>query len=498
MSRSGWSMWMRWAQRWGLLICLTMSQLPPVVVAQPTAERLPNIVVIFIDDLGYGDLRPFGAPDYETPHLDALARSGRVFTDFCVPSAVCSASRAALLTGCYPTRVGIHGALGPGSSIGLSDKETTLAELCRSRGYATACVGKWHLGDHVQFLPLQHGFDFYYGLPYSNDMWPLHPDLVRLPEDVRARRKGYPDLPLLRGNDIVHSPVTADDQTLLTQQYTEQAVQFLRDHANQPFLIYLAHTMVHVPLHVSAGFAGRSGTGLFGDCVQEIDWSVGQMLGALRDLSLLDKTLVVFTSDNGPWLSYGDHAGNAGPLREGKGTSFEGGVRVPMIASWPGRIPAATVCHELATTMDVLPTVAALIGAPLPDHPLDGHDIRPLLFGANEAVSPYESLAIYYGDGQLQAVRDRRFKLVLPHSYRTLSGRPGGTGGLPAAYTQAESSLALFDLANDIAESVDVAAQFPEERERLLQQAERFRDELGDRLQNRVGSRVRAPGKIDR
>ncbi|HMP80015.1 MAG TPA: sulfatase, partial [Pirellulaceae bacterium] len=360
------------------------------------SERPPNLVVIFVDDLGYGDIRPFGDPPYPTPHLDNLAERGRAFTDFLVPSAVCSASRAALLTGCYPTRVGIEGALGPRSPIGISPQEVTLGELCQSRGYATACIGKWHLGDHRDSLPLQHGFDFYFGLPYSNDMWSLHPDLMRLPPDVRARRQGYPDLPLLRGNEVFNPRVTADDQRQLTTQYTEQAVQFIQRHADQPFLLYVAHSMVHVPLYVSDKFAGRSGSGLFGDCMMEIDWSVGEIVRILEALELTDNTLIWFTSDNGPWLSYGDHAGNAGPLREGKGTSFEGGVRVPTLACWPGRIPAGSYCAELATTMDILPTTAALIGAALPEHTIDGHDIRNLLFGDEQAVSPHTSLAIYY------------------------------------------------------------------------------------------------------
>ena len=459
--------------------------------------RPPNIVVIFIDDMGYADIGPFGAQGYATPHLDRLAAEGMKFTDFVVSSAVCSASRAALMTGCYHGRVGIDGALGPRAEIGIHAREMTLGEVCQQKGYATACFGKWHLGHHPKFLPLQHGFDEYFGLPYSNDMWPQHPDYVALPPDSAARKRGFPPLPLIEGNQVVSSDVTSQDQESLTTWYTEHAVDFIQRHAAQPFLLYVPHSMVHVPLHVSDKFRGKSARGLFGDVVMEVDWSVGQILAALERNGLDSQTLVIFTADNGPWLSYGEHAGSAGPLREGKGTEFEGGIRVPTLMRWPGRIPADSVCDELASTIDILPTVAALIGAELPAHQIDGKDIRPLMFGEPGAQSPHEAFWCYLASNVLQAVRDRRWKLHLPHNYRTLAGNPGGRGGSPAPYSVASIGLELFDLKSDPGESTNVADQYPDEVARLQQWAERARVELGDRLTNREGNAVRPAARLE-
>ncbi len=456
----------------------------------PTATR-PNIVVIFIDDLGYADIGPFGARGYQTPALDRMAREGRKFTDFVVSSAVCSASRAALMTGCYHERVGIRGALGPNSPHGIAASETTLGELCRDAGYATACFGKWHLGHHRQFLPLQNGFDEYYGLPYSNDMWPLHPDYVDLPPDAAKRKQGYPDLPMLDGNEICDSSVDGADQMQLTAAYTRRSIEFIERNRDRPFLLYLPHSMVHVPLFVSEKFRNSGPGGMFGDVMREVDWSVGSILDKLKELNIDDRTLVIFTSDNGPWLSYGDHAGSAFPLREGKGTMFEGGARVPTLMRWPGKIPAGTECSELASTIDVLPTVASLIGAKLPNLPIDGHDISPLLFGDDNAASPHASFYYYYGAGELQAVRDRQWKLVLPHKYRSLEGQPGGTGGRPAPYRMLTATAQLFDLKADPGELVDVSGQFPEQVKRLQGKAEQARDDLGDSLTERVGRGVR-------
>ena len=346
--------------------------------------RPPNIVIFYADDLGYADVGCFRAEEdgpagYATPEIDRLARSGRRFTDFLVSSAVCSASRAALLTGALHARLGIHGAYGPEAREGLSAAEVTLGELCQQRGYATACIGKWHLGHHRQFLPLQNGFDEYFGLPYSNDMWPLHPDVVRLPAELQARKRRYPPLPLYDGNEIVDAEVNAEDQQLLAVRYTERAVDFIQRHRDRPFFLYMAPAMVHVPLFASPRFAGRTQRGLFGDALEELDWSLGQIVVALEQAGLREKTLVIFASDNGPWLSYGTHAGSAGPFREGKGTAFEGGVRVPAIFAWPGKIPANTTCPELASTVDIWPTLSQLIDGAMPPHPLDGRDIWPLL-----------------------------------------------------------------------------------------------------------------------
>jgi arylsulfatase A len=457
----------------------------------------PNVIVIFIDDMGYADIGPFGATDYSTPNLDRMAKEGMKFTDFVVSSAVCSASRAALLTGCYHIRVGITGALGPGSQMGISDDEITLAELCKSKGYATACYGKWHLGHHPKFLPTAHGFDEYYGLPYSNDMWPYHPaNIEKLKKDPNAKPI-YPPLPLIENTSVINPAVDAEKQAELTGDYTRRAVSFIERNKDKPFFIYLPHSMVHVPIYASKAFEGKSGAGLYGDVVMEVDWSVGEILNTLEKHNLAENTLVIFTSDNGPWLSYGDHAGSAGVLREGKGTMFEGGCREPTIMRWPGKIPAGTSCDELASTIDILPTVAKLIGASLPEHPVDGKDITGLMFAASNAVSPHQAFSCYYGGGQLQAIRDRQWKLHFPHQYRTLAGRPGGTGGQPVNYENAKMELALYDLKADVTESRNVADEHPEVVARLMKAAEASRAELGDTLQKRKGSGNRAAGRME-
>ena len=467
--------------------------------AESAAQDPPNVVVIFIDDLGYRDIGPFDPAndnDFSTPNLDRMAAKGMRFTDFVSATAVCSASRAALLTGCYNGRVDIQGALGPGARHGLAAEEMTLAELCKQKDYATACFGKWHLGHHRPFLPLQHGFDHYYGLPYSNDMWPFHPDYADLPADAAKRKRGFPDLPLIEGNEIINAQVTGDDQAQLTTQYTERAVEFINENYEKPFFLYVPHSMVHVPLFVSEKFAGKSGGGIFGDVMMEVDWSVGQILNALSENGIAENTLVIFTSDNGPWLSYGDHAGSALPLREGKGTMWEGGYRVPTIMKWPGVIPAGSTCDELASTIDVFPTVASLINAELPNHKIDGKDIRPLMMGDSAAESPHEAFYCYYRNGELQAVRDRRFKLHFPHQYRTMQGQPAGSDGKPGPYRQVRVGLELFDLKNDLGEKTNVISQFPEVVERLQGHAETARADLGDKLTQRKGSGIRPHGKL--
>ncbi|TWT31394.1 sulfatase family protein [Blastopirellula retiformator] len=455
--------------------------------------KLPNIVVIFIDDMGYADIAPFGATAYPTPHLDAMAKEGTVCTDFYVTQAVCSASRCGLLTGCYNNRVGILGALGPGAKHGLNPDETTLAEICKQKGYATAAYGKWHLGHHEEFLPLQHGFDDYVGLPYSNDMWPYHPRLRNKP--LEQRKKTYPDLPLISKNEVIDEEVTPEDQKNLTTLYTEKAVEFIDDHAKEPFFLYVPHSMVHVPLYVSDKFAGKSGAGLFGDVVMEVDWSVGQIIEALHRNKVDDNTLVIFTSDNGPWLSYGDHAGSAGPLREGKGTMWDGGCREPTIFWMPGQIPAGKSVSTPMMTIDILPTVAELIGAKLPDHKIDGKNIWPIVTGQPGAKSPHEAYYFYYGD-QLQAIRSGKWKLHFPHGYRTMNGRPGGKGGIPTNYEQASTGLALYNLESDIGETTDVKDSHPDVVARLQKLADEARADLGDSLTKTKGSGLRPPGRV--
>jgi len=458
-------------------------------------ERLPNLVVIFIDDMAYADIGPFGG-DIPTPNLDRMAQEGMRFTDFSVATAVCSASRAALLTGCYHRRVGISGALGPRARHGLHEREMTIAEMCKQKGYATACYGKWHLGHHPKFLPTNHGFDEYFGLPYSNDMWPLHPAYAHLPTAAERRKKGYPPLPLIEGTKVVDAEVTGEEQEMLTTWYTERAVSFIERHKDQPFFCYVPHSMVHVPLFVSDKFKGKSGKGLFGDVVMEIDWSVGQILDALKRHGLDDDTMVVFTSDNGPWLSYGNHAGSSGIYREGKGTMFEGGIREPTVVRWPGRVPAGSTCDEFASTIDLLPTFAGLIGAALPEHKIDGKDIAPLLFGEAGARSPHDAFLSYYAGGQLQAIRDRRWKLHFPHKYRTMAGKPGGTGGSPKPYSQGKIGLELFDLDNDPGERTNVLDQHPEVVARLQKLADAARADLGDKLTKTKGAGIRGAGRL--
>ncbi len=447
--------------------------------------RLPNVVLIFCDDLGWGDLGCFGAKDLRTPQIDGLARGGTKFTRFYVAQAVCSASRAALLTGCYPNRLGIHGALGPNQKIGLHQEETTIAEVLKPRGYATAIFGKWHLGRPAALLPTRQGFDEYFGLPYSNDMWPRHPS---------APVGAYPPLPLIQGETVIEE---MPDQSQLTRRYTEHAVDFINRNAARPFFLYLAHSMPHVPIFAGSKFAGRSKRGVFGDVIEEIDWSVGEVLKALRRHGLEDNTLVIFTSDNGPWLSYGNHAGGAGPFREGKGTSFEGGIRVPCVMRWPGRIPRGRVSDAMLMTIDLLPTLAGIAGAPLPPRKIDGLDVLPLLRGDPGATNPHAAYFIYFNQGELQAVRSGDWKLYLPHTSQTLGGRTGGTNGLPVRYQPLPVGLELYHLGTDASETRDVATKNPEVVSRMLLLAEEARTELGDARTKRIGSGVREPGRVD-
>jgi arylsulfatase A len=454
----------------------------------------PNFVVVFADDQGYQDLGCFGSPDIETPNIDSMAKEGVRFTNFYVSQAVCSASRTSLLTGCYNVRLGILGALGPKSKIGINPDEMTIAEVLKQRGYSTAIFGKWHLGHHEKFLPLQNGFDEYFGLPYSNDMWPYHPNVLNLPMEERLKR--WPHLPLVEGNKTVKLPVTPEDQTQLTTWYTEHAVKFIEQNKDNPFFLYVPHSMPHVPLYVSDKFKGKSKRGLYGDVIMEIDWSVGQILETLKKNGLDENTMVIYTSDNGPWLSYGNHGGSALPLREGKGTMWDGGCREPFVARWPGKIPAGLESKEVAATIDILPTLAKLAGAKLPEHTIDGLDIWPLLSGKEGATSPHDKdgYYMYYGR-ELQAVRSGKWKLHFPHAYRSLKGEPG-QDGLPGPYIQKRTGLELYDLAADISESKNVVGQYPEVVERLKKLADAARKELGDSRLKMQGAGTRPVGQL--
>lgn len=472
-----------------IIVPMTMATLFLTLTA---AAAPPNILIFYTDDQGYGDVGVFGAKGYKTPNLDNLARQGCVFRNFYVAQPVCSASRAALLTGSYPNRVGIHGALGPRAKTALNHEEMTLAEVLKAKGYSTAIVGKWHLGDSKDYLPVRHGFDQYYGLPYSNDMWPYHPEhLGRVPP-------AYPDLPLIRNDHAINPKMTPEDQDRLIVDYTKEAVNFISANTNKPFLLYLAHNLPHVPLHVSAQHRGKSGAGLYGDVIEEIDWSMGQVLAALDRFGLRENTWVIFASDNGPWLSYGEHSGSSGGLREGKGTVWEGGVRVPCIMRWPGQIPAGAESRAMLMTIDLLPTIANRAGAPHPTLPIDGKDVWPLISRRPGATNPHSSYWFYYHVNELHAVTrgDGRYKLVLPHTYRTLAGRPGGTNGFPAKYEMRQIiKPELYDLQEDRDETRDIAADKPDVMDQLMAEAEKAREELGDSLTKRTGRGNRLPGR---
>ena len=467
-------------------VALLMTAAGPGSAPAAIPDRPPNVVLVYADDLGYADLGCYGAEGFATPHLDRLAREGSRFTSFYVSSPVCSASRAALLTGCYHSRVGIHGALGPAARVGISDEETTLAEALKSRGYATGMVGKWHLGSEVRFLPTRHGFDAYFGLPYSNDMWPNHPT---------AKAGTYPPLPLLDGTNVVE---TMPDQRTLTRRYTDRAVRFVEANADRPFFLYFAHSMPHVPLHTADRFAGRTARGLYGDVIEEIDASVGELLDTLDRLRIADRTWVIFTSDNGPWLSYGEHAGRATPLREGKGTVFEGGIRVPCVMRWPGQIPAGAVCDVPLMTIDLFPTIVGRTGATgVPRQlPIDGRDVWPVLAGVPGARTDRDALFFYYGNNELQAMRSGRWKLHFPHTAAVLEGQPGGRGGTPVPYRSLAVGLELYDLQSDIGEQTNVVAQQVEVVSTLSRMADAIRADLGDSLTGRTGTGNRAPGRV--
>ncbi len=425
--------------------------------AQADAATKPNFVIIFCDDLGWGDLTCYGHPTIATPHLDRMAGEGTRMTQFYVASSVCTPSRAALMTGRYPARTGMCGnrrVLFPDSVGGLQDSELTIAEMLKPLGYATGMVGKWHLGHLPQYLPTVHGFDSYFGIPYSNDM-----DNVA-PKEIRKNRGSFNDpkieyfnVPLLSGTTAagVEQIERPADQNTITKRYAEKAVEFIRESSGKPFFLYLAHSLPHVPLFRHQSFAGHSRAGLYGDVIEEIDWSVGQVLNTLRELELDKKTMVVFTSDNGPWLVFGDQGGSAGPLRNGKGTTFEGGMRVPGVFWMPGSIPAGVTTTELGSTLDLLPTIASMAGATLPDdHQLDGYDLSAMLTG--HQPSPRKSM-FFYRDYRLMAVRHGRYKA---HYITQDSYVPGSNQA-----TDHDPPL-VYDLHIDIGEKRNIAGQRPD------------------------------------
>lgn len=436
--------------------------------------RPPNIVLVFLDDSGWSDTSAYGQTAYQTPNIDRLAREGNRFTNFYVPQAVCSASRAALLSGSYPTRVGISGALSPSARIGINPSETLLPEILKTRGYATAIFGKWHLGAAPQFLPTRHGFDEYFGIPYSNDMTPT---------------------PLMEGEKALRE-MTQEDRDNETTMLTERAVQFIDRNKDRPFFLYVPHNMPHVPLAVSSKFRGRTGR-LYSDVMLEIDWSVGQIAEALKRNGLDDRTLFLFSSDNGPWLVYGTNAGSALPLREGKQTTFEGGHREPFIARWPGRIKPGLVTEAMVASFDLLPTIAGLAGArsEIPaDRIIDGRDIWPWMSGDQRSGDAHEALYFYNVNGHaLEAVRSGKWKLYLPHQAAHAVPNADGTRGRVEQFAM---DLSLYDLQTDPSETHNVAAANAAVVARLMQYVEQAREDLGDSLTNRTGRNIRPAARL--
>jgi len=431
---------------------------------QSRAVVKPNFIIIFCDDLGYGDVGCFGSKKHRTPNIDRMAAEGMRFTSFYVTSGVCTPSRSSLMTGCYPRRVSMHKSarnewvLFPVAQKGLNPSEITIAEVLKSQGYATACVGKWHLGDQPEFLPRRQGFDYYYGIPYSNDMG-------------AKQRKQNPPLPLMRNEKVIEAPV---DQNTVTKRYTEEVIKFITANKDKPFFVYLPHTMVHNPVHSSEKFRGKSANGGYGDATEEIDWSTGEILATLKKLGVDDNTLVIFTSDNGAASRWG---GSNLPLSGYKGSTMEGGMREPCVMRWPGKIPAGKKCDELASTLDLLPTLARLAGTKAPeDRIIDGKDIWPLMVGKRGAKSPHEAF-YYYRMDQLQAVRSGKWKLHLPYE----TGKKNQRTRAP---------LKLYDLEADIGETTNVAEEHPELVERLTALAEEARNDLGDG--NRKGNQRQA------
>jgi len=442
---------------------------------------LPNVILILTDDQGYGDATCYGATDIETPNLDKMAKEGLKFTNYYAPHASCSPSRAGILTGCYPYRVGIPEVLGPSSKIGLNPSETTIADALREQGYRTACIGKWHLGCQDEFLPTNQGFDEFYGLPYSHDMWPKHPDPSQAPH--------YPDLFLLENKTKVRHIADLSDAAELTTLYTKRAVEFIKRNKNNPFFLYLAHSMPHVPLAVSNKLKGKSKRGLYGDVIMEIDWSVGEIISTLKKLGIDSNTLVIFTSDNGPWLSYGNHAGSAGPFREGKATTFDGGQREICLMRWPVGIPAGSVCDEPAMGIDMLPTIVDMAGAQLPKERIDGLSLLPLLKDPMNVKTPHQALFFHYSqDGHLEGVRSGRWKLHFPHTFVTLKGGKVGRDGLPGDYRSEQTSLELYDLDADPGETRNVASENQETVAKLVK--------IGLAHAEEINRNRREPGRV--
>ena len=434
----------------------------------------PNIVFILADDLGYGDLSSYGSETIETINIDKLAENGVKLTSYYAAQPVCSASRAAILTGVYPNRIGIYNAFGPTSDSGISHNEYTLAEMLKDNGYKTGIFGKWHLGSKKEFFPTNHGFDEFYGILYSNDMWRWHPEY---PE-------GYPqDLLLYRNENALKEII---DQSNLTKDITTESINFIEKNKDNPFFLYIAHPQPHVPLFVSEDFEDLTGNGLYADVITEIDYSVGRVLDKIEEIGLTENTIVVFTSDNGPWLSYGNHSGSSGIYREGKGTTWEGGVRVPSIIKFPNGLKPSEI-DEPIMAIDWMPTFANITRSKLSQNKIDGKDIWPLLSGEVNQ-SPHDKLYFYYRVNELHSIRMNDWKIQFSRTYRSLNGKKGGKDGIPVKY---EMNLIdkneLYNLKDDPQERIDVYDKFPEIAKKMEELAEKARVELGDNLKGRKG-----------
>ena len=447
-------------------------------------SKTPNVIFILTDDMGFSDLGSYGSKMINTPNLDLLASEGALLNSYYSSQAVCSASRASILTGSYPNRIGISGALGPNSKMGINPNEFLMSEMFKQQGYNTAIYGKWHLGDNPKFLPTNHGFDDFYGILYSNDMWPYHPE----------RPDSYPDLMLYDYDKPIE---VLTDQSDLTMELTNKSISFIEKNKDDPFFLYLAHPQPHVPLFASSEFNGRSDYGLYTDVIEEIDNSVGLIIKSLKENKLDRNTIVVFTSDNGPWLSYGDHAGSTGVFREGKGTTWEGGQRVPCIVWYPNEIESNTVLSTPFMGIDWLPTFAKLTNSTLSKNKIDGKNIWENLTGKT-FEDPHEALFFYYHKNSLHAVRYGDYKMYFPHRYRTLNGKKGRDDGQPIKYEYVNLlSEELYNLKTDPSEIKNIINDFPDLAKKITTLANNKRKELGDDLTNVLGSEIREVGKID-
>ncbi|RDV17229.1 arylsulfatase [Pontibacter diazotrophicus] len=466
-----------------------------IVCANTNAQKSskPNVIIINMDDMGYGDTEPYGMTGVSTDNFNRVAKEGTRFTHFNAAQAVCTTSRAALLTGTYPNRLGLAGALLPGSKVALNPEEETIASLLKEAGYKTAMLGKWHLGNKPPYTPIHYGFDSFYGIPYSHDIWPIDYAGKRI-TDPANMRGGWPALPVYQGDVVVDSILTLQGQSRLTTAFTERAVAFIKENKAKPFFLYLAHPMPHVPLAASDKFRGKSKIGLFGDVILELDWSLGEVLKVLDQEKIADNTLLIVTSDNGPWLNFGDNAGSSGGFKEGKSTSWEGGTRVPMLVRWPGKVEAAGVNSQLMTNMDLLPTIMAATGAPLPEKKIDGMNFLPVLLGKADE-GPREVLYYYFGKNNLEAIRYRNWKLVLPHPSNTYAALHGKEG-TPGKIARVQVPTALYNLSHDAGEDYDVQELYPEVVAQIMLLAEEARKDLGDDLTNRVGENVRKPAML--